>query len=153
MSIFTPNHFYVTGGTVRSSNYTIRVVTKLSWTWKLNERRRRWKKKTCSIGKELTIVEYTSTTPSCSELIRTQNIWGNSVPGAILSHTMPKMDFHHSHRFSWEINTLNWYITCHGYINIHHSPFIGPIKINRTFWKITPLGSWRSWNEMYLFSS
>ena len=42
--------------------------------------------------------------------------------------------------------TLNWYITCHGYINIHHSPFIGPIKI-------TPLGSWRSWNEMYLFPS
>ena len=40
-----------------------------------------------------------------------------------------------------------------GYINIHHSPFIGPIKSNRKFWKITPLGSWRSWNEMYLFPS
>ena len=40
-------------------------------------------------------------------------------------------------------NTLNWYITCHGYIRIHHSPFIGPIKI-------TP---WNSWNEMYLFPS
>ena len=38
-----------------------------------------------------------------------------------------------------EKNTLNWYITRHGYINIHHSPFIGPIKINRKFWKITPL--------------
>jgi len=25
-------------------------------------------------------------------------------------------------------------------INIHHSPFIGPMKINRKFWKITPLG-------------
>merc|ERR1712115_626335 len=30
-------------------------------------------------------------------------------------------------------------ITCHGYINIHHSPFIGPIKINRNFDKLPPL--------------
>jgi len=39
--------------------------------------------------------------------------------------------FHYSHRFSWEKNTLNWYITCHGYINIHHSNFIGSKKIGK----------------------
>ena len=92
----------------------------------------------------------TSTTPSCSGSIPAQNSRGNSVLGVIFSHTMPKMDFRYSHRFSWERNTL---ITCHGYnfINIHHSPFIGPTKMNQTFWKITPLGSWRSWNEIYVF--
>ena len=41
--------------------------------------------------------------------------------------------------FWFRKNKLNWYITCHGYINIYHSPFIGHIKINRTFWKITLL--------------
>ena len=75
------------------------------------------------------------------------------VIGVVFSHTMPKMDCYHSHHFSWEKNTLNWYITCHGYINNHQSPFIGPIKINLQFWKITPLGSWRYWNEMYSFPS
>ena len=49
------------------------------------------------------------------------------------------MVFHYSHRFSWEKNTLNCYITCHGYINIHHSTAIPPIKNIRKFWKIAPL--------------
>merc|ERR1711923_168700 len=30
-------------------------------------------------------------------------------------------------------------ITCHGYINIHHSPFIDPKKNNKNKLKITPL--------------
>ena len=66
----------------------------------------------------------TSTTPSCSGPVLAQKSRGNSVLGVVFSHTIPKMDFHFSQRFSWEINTksLNWYITCHGYINIHHSP-------------------------------
>ena len=81
----------------------------------------------------------TSTTPSCSGPIPAKKSRGNSVLGAVFSHTMPKMEFDYSHRFSWEKNTLNWYITCHGYINIHHSPFIGLIKINRKFRNITPL--------------
>ena len=98
-------------------------------------------------------VQKTSTTLSCSGPIPAQESRGNSRLGVVFSHTIPKMDFRYSHRFSWEKNTLNWYITCHGYINIHHSPFIGPIKINHKFWKITALGSWRSWNERYLFPS
>ena len=81
----------------------------------------------------------TSTTPSCSGPISAQKSQGNSVLGVVFPHTMPKMVFHYSHRFRWEKNTLNWYITCHGYINIHHSRFIGPIKIARKFWKNTPL--------------
>ena len=37
--------------------------------------------------------------------IPAQKIRGNSVPGAVLSHTMPKIDFYYSHRFSWKKNT------------------------------------------------
>ena len=44
----------------------------------------------------------TSTTPSCSGPITAQKSRGNSVLGVIFSHTMPKMDFRYSHRFSWE---------------------------------------------------
>ena len=44
----------------------------------------------------------TSTTPSCSRPIPAQKSRGNSVLGAVFSHTMPKMDFRYSHRFSWE---------------------------------------------------
>ena len=47
----------------------------------------------------------TSTTPSFSWPIPSQKIWGNSVPGVIFSHTMPKIDFHYSNRFSWEKKT------------------------------------------------
>ena len=71
----------------------------------------------------LTLV-YTSTTPSCSRPIPTQKSRGNSVLGVLFSHTMPKKDFRYSHRFSWEKNTLNWYITYHGYINIHLCVFL-----------------------------
>ena len=49
--------------------------------------------------KYLTFCE-TSTTPSCSGPIAAQKSRGNSVPGAVFSHKMPKMDFHYSHRFS-----------------------------------------------------
>ena len=42
----------------------------------------------------------TSTTPSCSGPIPAQKSRGNSVLGVIFSHTIPKMDFHYSHRFS-----------------------------------------------------
>ena len=42
-----------------------------------------------------------STTPSCNGPIPAQKIQGNSVPGTVFSHTMPKMDFYYSHRFSW----------------------------------------------------
>ena len=36
--------------------------------------------------------------------IPAQRIWGNLVSGlrAVFSHTMPKMGFYYSHRFSWE---------------------------------------------------
>ena len=34
--------------------------------------------------------------------IPAQKSRGNSVLGVVFSHTMPKMDFHYSHRFSWE---------------------------------------------------
>ena len=44
----------------------------------------------------------TSTTPSCSGPIPAQKSLGNSVLGVVFSHTMPKMDFRYSHRFSWE---------------------------------------------------
>ena len=46
------------------------------------------------------IIKKTSTTPSCSGPISAQKSWGNSVLGVVFSHTMPKMDFHYSHRFS-----------------------------------------------------
>ena len=42
----------------------------------------------------------TSTTPRCSRPIPAQKIQGISVPGVVFSHTMPKIDFYHSHRFS-----------------------------------------------------
>ena len=48
------------------------------------------------------IVTYTSTTPRCSGPIPAQKSRGNSVLGVVFSHTMPKMDFHYSHRFSGE---------------------------------------------------
>ena len=44
----------------------------------------------------------TSTTPSCSGPILAQKSLGNSVLRVVSSHTMPKMIFHYSHRFSWE---------------------------------------------------
>ena len=44
-------------------------------------------------------------------------------------------------------NTLH--ITCHGYINNHQSPFIGPIKIDRKCLKKYPLGPWRSRNTYF----
>ena len=44
----------------------------------------------------------TSTTPSCSGPIPAQKSRDNSVLGVVFSHTMPKMDFRYSHRFSWE---------------------------------------------------
>ena len=49
----------------------------------------------------LTLIR-TSITPSCSGTIPAQKSRGNSVLAVIFSHTMPKMDFHYSHRFSWE---------------------------------------------------
>ena len=52
---------------------------------------------------------------------------GHSVPGAVFSHMILKMDFYYFHRFS-----------CYGYINDHKYPFIDPINIDRQFWKITP---------------
>ena len=45
-------------------------------------------------------IEETSTTPSCGGPIPAQKSRGNSVLGVVFSHTMPKMDFHYSHRFS-----------------------------------------------------
>ena len=44
----------------------------------------------------------TSTTPSCSGPIPAQKSWGSSVLEVVSSHTMPKMNVHYSHRFSWE---------------------------------------------------
>ena len=41
-----------------------------------------------------------STTPSCSGQIPAQKLWTNSVLGVVFYHTMLKMDFHCSHRFS-----------------------------------------------------
>ena len=49
---------------------------------------------------KLIIIIITSTTPSCSGLIPAQKIWGNAVPGVVLSHTILKLAFHYSHRFS-----------------------------------------------------
>ena len=42
----------------------------------------------------------TSTTPSCSGPIPAQKSRCKSVLGVLFSDTMPKMDFHYSHRFS-----------------------------------------------------
>ena len=84
--------------------------------------------------------QLTSTTPSCSRPITAQKIRDKLVPGAVFFHNMPKMDF-----FKINLivlvgkNTLNWYITCHGYINNYQSSFTGPIKNDWQFWKITPL--------------
>ena len=47
-------------------------------------------------------VNKTSTTPSCSGPIPAQKSRGNSVIGVVFSHTMSKMKFHYSHRFSLE---------------------------------------------------
>ena len=74
----------------------------------------------------------TSTTPSCSGLLPAQKsiiiIQCNSVPGVTFPHTLLKMNFYYSHRFIRK-NTLNWYITCHGYNNNQQSPFIGVKKL------------------------
>ena len=67
-----------------------------------------------NLSTTLTLIQF-----QCDSLcgpIPAQKSLGNSELGVVFSHTMPKMDFHYSHRFSWEKNTLNWYITCHGYI-------------------------------------
>ena len=73
----------------------------------------------------------TSTTPSCNGPIQEQKIRGNAVPWAVFSQVIPKIDFfYYSHRFSWG-NTLKWYVTCDGYINITSPHFIGPIIIDR----------------------
>ena len=42
----------------------------------------------------------TRTTPSCRGPIPAQKTRGNSVPGIVFSHTMPKMDSRYSHRFT-----------------------------------------------------
>ena len=42
-----------------------------------------------------------------TELQQAQKIRGNSVPGAVFSHTLPKMDFYYSHGF-WKIEILNF---------------------------------------------
>jgi len=94
----------------------------------------------------------TSTTPSCSGPIPAQMSRGNSVPGVIFSHTMPKMDFHYSHRFSWEKHTKLIYHMSLLY-QYPQLPFHRSYKNIWKHWKITPLGSWRSWNELYLFPS
>ena len=44
----------------------------------------------------------TSITPSGSGPIPAQKIRGISVPRVVFSHTMPKIDFYHSHRYRWE---------------------------------------------------
>ena len=61
---------------------------------------------TCNVNakfyRELQDIVKTSTTPSCSGPIPAQKSRGNSVLGVVFSHTMPKMDFRYSHRFSLE---------------------------------------------------
>ena len=54
----------------------------------------------------------TSTTPSCSEPILAQTLQANSVPRAVFSHIMPKMDFYYT---KWKYtkmivgkNTVKW---------------------------------------------
>ena len=83
--------------------------------WKCMEQLDYWRK-TCRVWALLTqtqsywmLKERTSTTPSCSGPILAQKIRGNWVPGSVFFHI------------------------------IHQPPFIGPIKIDRQFWKITPL--------------
>ena len=44
----------------------------------------------------------TSTTPRCSRPIPAEKTQGNSVPGAVFSHKMSKIDFYHFHCFTWE---------------------------------------------------
>ena len=55
--------------------------------------RKKWQKKYHT--------QKTSTTQSCRGPIPAQKSRGNSVPGVVFSHTMPKMDSRYSHRFSW----------------------------------------------------
>ena len=47
-------------------------------------------------------IKITSTTPSCSGPIPARKSRCKSELGVLFSDTMPKMDFHYSHRFSWE---------------------------------------------------
>ena len=47
-------------------------------------------------------IEKKKTSTSCSGPISAQKSWCNSVLVVLFSNTMPKKDFHYSHRFSWE---------------------------------------------------
>ena len=65
--------------------------------------------------------------PSCSGPILTQKLRDKVNSGAVFSHLMPKVDFYFSIVFVGK-NTLKWQVTCHGYINNHQSPLIGPLN-------------------------
>jgi len=54
------------------------------------------------------------------------------VPRAVFSHLMSKMDFS-------PIVLVEKKYACHGYINNHQSPFIGPIKIDQKCENYPPL--------------
>ena len=56
--------------------------------------------KVLKFADDMAIFSKTSTTPSCSGSIPAQKSRGDSVLGVVFSHTMPKMDFRYSHRFS-----------------------------------------------------
>ena len=78
--------------------------------------------------------------------IPAQEIWRNSVPGAVFSHRMPKMDFYDSHRFSWEkthLNDMPWYI------NKHQPPFIDPMRIDRKKIFLKVLGKREGFQQCY----
>ena len=68
--------------------------------------------------------------------------------GVVFSHQCPKWIFIILPSFYLRKNTLNWYITCHVHINIHHSYFIGPIKINRTVFLTKVLTMWKNWRNV-----
>ena len=70
--------------------------------------------------------DITSTTPSCSGPIPAQKLRGNSVLGVVFSNKMHKMDFHYSHRFSWEKHTKL----------IYHMPWLyqyPPLPFHRSY--------------------
>ena len=95
--------------------------------------------------------QITTTTPSCSGPILAQQFGVIQYQGLYFPTQFPK----------WIViipfvlvgkNTLDWYITCHGYINNHRSPFIGPIKMYRKFEKLPSLDSGHPEMKCLLFS-
>ena len=87
----TPRHMYKNCIVLQNQN----PQKYIKWVYFINQNRK-------VLLLDYVIIRQASITPSCSGPIPAQKKWVNLVPEAVLSHTMPQMDFHYSHRFSRE---------------------------------------------------